>query len=139
MANPADLHAALLDRLAAIPNVTVYDADVPEAPPADPDDGRVYPYAVAWGSGGFTPDQARALDGDAYGGLDWTARVTVAAGDPGWCLQAVHRVRAVLDGHVLTATAGPLIEEPGDPGLLRDPDTTPVRWYVPLVFRCLNP
>lgn len=138
MANPADLHTALLERLRTLTTLRVFDGDVPTSPPAEPATGRVYPYAVAWGSPGYTPEEARGLDADADGGLAWPVQVTVAAGDLTWCLHAVHLVRTALDGHVLAPGAGVLVEDEGTPGVQPDRDTTPLRWFVPLTFRSLN-
>ncbi len=132
--NPADLHAAVIARLrATVPALTVYDANVPSAPPADAA-GRVKPYAVVWGTAGWTPEEARTLDGDAHGALTWPEPVTVAAGDPSWCLAAAHAVRGALDGYPL-ADAGILRELEGTPAMRRDPDTTEPRWFVPFTFR----
>lgn len=133
--NPAALHAAVIARLqaAGIADFEVYDADVPSAPPAD-GAGRAYPYAVAWGAPGWTPNEARTLDGDAHGALQWPEPVTVAAGSPGWCLAAAQAVRDALDGFHIDG-AGFLREQPGTPNMQRDPDTTPPRWYVPMTFR----
>lgn len=132
--NPADLFAAVVARLqAAAPTVTVFEADVPTSPPAD-GNGRVYPYAVVWGAPGWIPDAARTIDGDAHGALDWPCPVTVAAGDPAWCLAAYQLVRQALDGFHITG-AGPLREQTGTPPMTRDRDTTPARWYVPAIFR----
>lgn len=132
--NPADLQAAVIARLQAqVPTVVVHDALVPDDPAAD-GSGRVLPYAVAWGTAGWTPDQARTLDGDAHGALTWPCPVTVAAGDPTWCLRAAHAVRGALDGFHIDG-AGFLREQPGTPPMTRDRDVTPVRWYVAFTFR----
>lgn len=137
MTGPADLHAALLTRLDALPSVTAYDGQVPSAPPAD-EDGRVYPYVVLWPSAGTTAEEARRLSGDAHGAIDWPVALTVAAGTPTWCLQAVALVRAAVEGWTPPGAAGPLREEPtgaAAAGAGRDEDTTPVRFFVPLAFR----
>lgn len=132
--NPAALHAAVIARLkaAGIADFEVYDSDVPSAPPAA-DDGRVYPYAVVWGSAGWTPDEARSITVDAAGALTWPEPVTVAAGSPTWCLDAARAVREALDGYRIGDDL--LYEQPGTPNMQRDPDAKPPRWYVPLTFR----
>lgn len=147
MTSPADLHTALVSRLrsALAGRVTVYDGDVPglkpDGTPNDPPQadgqGRVFPYCVVWSSPGAAP--AEAAVHDVSTGLDWAEQVTVAAGDPGWCLQAVPLVRAAAVGAVLVPDAGPLIDEtPRSRGVLRDPDAGPPRWFVPLQFGCLT-
>jgi len=135
--NPADLHAALVTRLKALqptnPNLAVFDGDITTTPPAA-NDGRVWPYAVVWGTPGYTPDEARSITADAAGELAWACPVTVAAGDPLWCLRAAHLIRTHLDGwridpdHVL-------VEQPGTPPLTRDADVQPPRWFVAFTFR----
>lgn len=134
MTTPAELHAAVRTILEALPTVQAFDGDVPAAPPAD-EAGRVYPYAVLWPAPGgdrFEP----ALSGPR-GGLVWVAQVTVAAGDPTWCLQATGTVRAALDGVWLDDTASPLTDDtPSSRTIARDPDVKPPRWFVPLRFTC---
>jgi hypothetical protein len=136
MAGPAALHATTATQLRTIDSVTVFEGQVPSAPPADAGTGRVYPYVVLWGAPGFTPEEARNLEGDADGGLEWPVQVTVAAGDLTWCLGAVGLVRAALDG--FRVPGGRLAEELGGPGVQVDEDTRPVRFYVPLFFRSLT-
>lgn len=135
MTSPVDLHAVVLAALEAIPHVAAHDGRVPKDLPAD-SDGRVFPYAVLWGSPGHTPVEARNLEGDADGALEWPVQVTVAAGDITWCLAACAEVRAALDG--LRFHGGVLHEEPG-PGVRSDDDATPPRFYAPLLFRSLHP
>lgn len=132
----AELHAVTLALLAAIPTVTGYDADVPSTPPAETTTGRVYPYAVLWPSPGGEGPEPSVAD---LAGLDWTCQVTVAAGDVGWCLQAVGLVRTALDRAVLAP--GVVLRDETSPlqKVRRDPDVSPPRWYVPLEFRALTP
>lgn len=139
MTSPAVLHAALVAVLDALPTVGAYNGQVPPNPPTDDLTGQVYPYVVVWGTAGWTPDDARTLSGGADGALDWPSRVTVAAGDLGWCLEAAHLVRQALEGRELIEGAGPLREDPIDLGVQKDEDATPPRWYVPLIFRCQTP
>ena len=133
MTTPASLHTQVLTLLHAT-TVTAYDGDVPDRPPAD-QSGRVYPYAVLWPGGGGNPaDPALARH---HGALTWEAQVTVAAGTPTWCIQAVDVVRAALRGVWLTTGASPLLDEtPASQTLLRSEDTQPPRWYLPLRFVC---
>lgn len=133
MPSPADLHTAALVQLRTIPHLTVFDGDVPDAPPAD-EAGRVYPYAVLWPGPGGDPTDADLVTG---GALTWVAQLTVAAGDLGWCMQAIGPVRDALRDQVLLPEASPLRDEtPASRVVLRDPDVTPTRWFFPLQFRC---
>lgn len=141
MTTPADLHAAVLAALDALPTVAAYDGAVPVAltHPAHADStGRVYPYAVVWPSPGGEHDE-RGLCGPLTG-MRWTVQVTVAAGTPTWCLQAVTVVRAALVGlQLVDATVSPLVDEtPRSRLVTRDDDTTPPRWFVPLQFGCVT-
>ena len=132
MTRLADLHAEVLAALRAITTVTSYDGDVPTSPPSQPD-GRVLPYAVLWPAAGGSP-QERPLGG-CTGLLTWSPRVTVAAGEVGWCLDAISLVRATLADRYLAAASGYLREiTPASRSLMRDVDTDPVRWYLPLEF-----
>lgn len=137
MTAPEDLAAALEALLEALPTVEAYTGGVPDKPPAEATTGRVYPYAVLWAGAGGSPFEA-AVAGP--GGLDWEAQVTVAAGDPTWCLQAITAVRAAVTGQVLVPGAGPLVDlTPKSLTVQRDEDPTPVRWFLPLIFGCLTP
>lgn len=133
MPSPADLHTALLARLRTVPHLTVFDGYVPDAPPADAT-GRVYPYAVIWPGPGGDPTDADLITG---GALTWFTRVTVAAGDLNWCMQAITPVRAALRDRRLHPQASPLRDEtPASRVAMRVTDVTPVRWFFPLQFRC---
>lgn len=140
MTAPADLHGLVLDRLAGITSLRVYDSTVGVLPdgsrerlPAD-GDGRVYPYAVLWPTPDWTPGVGRDLEHDAQGALTWDARVTVASGDPHWTLQAVPLVRSRLDNWPVRA-GNRLGELEGAVDVALDRDTSPPRWFVPLTFR----
>lgn len=135
----AELTAALKTLLTTTA-MPAYVGDVPAKPPADTT-GRVKPYSVIWPSAGYLPDYARTAGGtDAEdSGLEWPVQVTVAAGDPAWCLQAAASVRARMAGAVLVAGAGPLREESASPAMQKDPDVQPPRWFVPLLWRCATP
>ena len=134
MTTPADLHTALLARLRTAPAITVYEGTVPPSPPAGAD-GRVYPYAVIWPGGGGALGET-SLDARAHG-TDWRAQVTVVAGDLTWCLQAIALVRAAAVGVYLATDTTPVVDDtPPSMTLLRDPDVTPTRWYLPVLLRC---
>lgn len=129
-----DLHRATLVLLQAT-NVTVYSGAVPDGPPSD-SSGKVYPYAVLWGSPGSHPDwEASSLCDEDDGALAWEARVTVAAGEPTWALEAAINVRQALSRARPLPRSGLLREPEGSaPQVQKDPDAKPVRWFVPLVF-----
>jgi len=134
---PDVLHAAAVAALKTIGStrVTVFEADVPNRPPALAD-GRVLPYVVVWPGPGATATE-QAVTGPS--GLDWSVQVTVAAGDVTWCLQACTLVRGVLHGKVLVTGTGPLVDDtPRGLTVTRDP-ALPDRWFAPLIFACLNP
>lgn len=135
MTTPDELHTATLAILEAIPHMTVLDSEVPDDLPKDAA-GRVYPYTVLWPSAGYRPNEiADDLAGTPDGTLEWPVQVTVASGDVMWTLGAVRVVRAALAGAWLTPRTGRLREDPAAPSVTRDPDTTPARWFVPLLFR----
>lgn len=130
---PADLQAAVKAQLeAAVPTIDVHEGQVPDNPAAD-GSGKVLPYAVIWGSAGWVPAEARSVTADADGALTWPCPITVAAGDPIWCLRAAHAVRTALDGFRIDGDV--LYEQPGTPPMTRDKDPVPPRWYVPFTFR----
>lgn len=133
MSTAADLHAAVWAILDALPTVNAFDGDVPSAPPAD-GTGRVLPYAVLWPGPGGDPADASLRGG---GALTWDAQVTVAAGDIRWLLQAVDVVRAALADAWTAPGASPLRDvTPASRTVMRDTDVTPLRYFVPLLFRC---
>lgn len=137
MTTPLELHQALAARLKTLSSITVYeDGDVPSRPPADAQ-GRVFPYAVLWPASGAPAGESSVA---GQGGLDWHTQVTVAAGDLDWLLQASQAVRQALVGHVLVAGVGPLVDEtPATLFARRDPDVSPIRWFVPVLLGCLAP
>ena len=135
MTTPEALHTAVLVRLRAVPNLTVYDGSVPTTPPADAS-GRTYPYVVVWPSAGYRPNEiADSIAGTPDETLEWPVQVTVAGGDPTWVLQAATRARRALAGVFLTPQTGRLREEPGAPLISVDPDVKPARFFLPLLFR----
>lgn len=137
MTAPAVLHTALLDLLRGMPTVSVYEGDVPTSPPADAA-GRVYPYVVLWPTAGHPPLE-RPLAGDSGTALEWAPQLTVAAGTTGWLLAAVKVVRDTVEGAALTPWSV-LREDPTvTVTVQKDPDTSPVRWFLPLFFHTLTP
>lgn len=136
MADPADLHAAVLARLRAITSLSVHDADVPKNLPAEPNTGRVYPYLVLWPTAGHTPDDARTLGGVDGTELTWPFQVTAAGGTVTWALQAAALARGQLeDWFPPFPGAGQVHEDQTAPFIGKDEDVTPARFFVPLLFR----
>lgn len=133
MADPNALHEAALVLLQTLSNITIYDSVVADKPPADAS-GRVFPYAVLWASGGYRPPGSRSLVADTTGDLQWRANVTVAAGEPGWVLQAASVVRGALDGQVLVNHSSPLEEDGAAFNVLEDRDVRPHRMFLPMSF-----
>jgi hypothetical protein len=131
----ADLHAATLTLLRTIGTVTIHDGKVPPSPAADPS-GRTYPYAVLWPSAGFYPStDADTLCEEPGDELTWPVQVTVAAGDPTWCLQAADLVRKKLNKARLTPRSGLLRQDEVSIPATLDPAVSPARWFIPLLFR----
>lgn len=136
MTTAKELHAAVLARLATITSIQTYNGDVPDHPPAS-GSGRAYPYAVVWAGPG-APDPEADVAAQPRGELAYEARVTVASGSIDWTLETVALVRARLH-HVDILPGVRLREEPLGTPVSKDPDTAPVRWFIPLAFRCLTP
>lgn len=132
------LHRAALALLRTT-TVPAYDGTVPDDVLVNVA-GKVKPYAVLWGSPGSFPSYEGApLSEDDAGELSWTCRVTVAAGDPVWVLEAAVGIRALLSRARLLPRAGVLKEPEGyAPQVQKDPDSKPVRWFLPLVFDTMS-
>lgn len=138
MSSPDTLHQSVLTLLeAALTHVTVYDSEVPDAPPAD-SGGRVWPYVVVYPGGGSVDPDALNLGHAAGGGIRWSFQVTVVGGTSSRCLLAAHQVRQALAGVHLETGASP-IEEVSGTYIAKDRDVLPPRFYVPLLFRTQSP
>ena len=134
---PEQMHAAIKARLETlIPTdlAAVYSGRVPDDPPALAD-GRVKPYAVLWGSPGSSNPGAEDLCGEVDGAYLAVPRVTVAAGDPDWCLAATTAARDSLSRWQPAPEAERLRDDGFDPAMLEDEDVNPRRWFTPLQFR----
>ena len=129
----ASVMAQVLARLQTLPHISVFSGDVPLNVPAD-SSGNVYPYVVLWGSVGRDNVHGEDLTGGTEGAVVVPVRVTVAAGDPEWCLAAAEQVRALLSRWQPTG-AERLRDDHTEPTMLEDKDVTPRRWFVPLEFR----
>ena len=126
------LHAGVVGILRAIPNITVYDGNVDDKPPAD-QYGFVLPYLVVWASPGLAP--AHPLSAGASFGMDWSVQITCAGGSQERVLQGLALARTALDCARPASGSGPLIEQPGSPMLL-DRDVIPPRFFAALRYRC---
>jgi len=133
----SEIATAALAELEAIPNLVVFDNDVPELTAVQRDgQGNAKPYAVLWTSGGGV----RRSDRLAYAALDLSAgfTVTCAAGTPGGARWAVDKVRARLTGlRLLGVNHGFLKEVLDDPGPIRKDKDVPseIRWFLALPYR----
>lgn len=132
------LRQAVLDRLALVANVKVYDGRIDQTNPPDvipASGGVVRPYCILYAGGG------RGYSDRLTGGssaLSWSAQVTVAAGYPADCAAAVDRVRAQLTDQPVTIPDGVTshLREVADTGSIRvDEQISPARFYVPLIFQ----
>jgi hypothetical protein len=139
IANPRLLTDAVLVLLRTLPDVTVYDGEVdPEPPVIDDGTNRILPYAVVYA----TPGQPRIeeLSLVAPTDLDWTVQVTVAGGYQPDTLQAIHRVRLLLEGRAMTVagTSCGMLAQVNNPGpITRDDDIQPPRFYSPLAYQLI--
>lgn len=93
----ADAVYALLQ---GIEHLNVYDGELPNDPPKDPD-GRVHQYAVFFGGGGhaFGDRLNRSTPTD----VSWTCRILFVGGDTTRARWAVDHIRAALTGKRPTA------------------------------------
>lgn len=122
------------DQLQTLTAVNLFDGEVPGSPPLDPD-GRVHAYAV------FYPGIGRGYSNRGGGtahSLNWGCQVTCVGGDRTRALWCVDQVRGVLDGlRVTVAGRNALLVDvtPEETPLRRDPDISPPRFYLPLLYR----
>lgn len=81
------------------------------------------------------PDDERANGG--HGATNDTFQVTCVGGDSYRCLLAIAKVQTALEG-LRVPGAGRISQDDVDLGPLRvDPDPSPSRTYLPLIFRVL--
>ncbi len=124
---------ALLALLRLIPNVGVYDGEVPATPPLD-QDKRVKGYAVFYSGSGIP--RVPALNGRSVD-LGWQFTVVAVGGDQQRCLWVRDRIVAALvdvtptvEGRVAGRIC--LDHEVGPPRRFDDP--MPPRFSLPLLF-----
>lgn len=131
--DPVVLSDQVFTAIDAVNNLKVYDGDIPadDPPPTwSATDKRVKGYAVLYGGAGRLYP-TRLCDTPADTTI--TFQVTCVGGDRRQTLWVVKQVRTKLTG---VEMAGGVITEPFDPGpVRRDDDVTPVRLFVPLLFR----
>ena len=129
--------AAILGRLQAVPQLTVYDGEVPTTPLKDAP-GKVRPYAVLYMGAGRVPRSDRLAYAAANRDLGITFQVTCAAGTRAGASWAVDKTRTALTGQRLSDGANEtrLKETTESQALKRDPEIpSDIRWYAPLLYR----
>lgn len=129
------------DHLDATPNLTVYLIDVPTAPPTiSTEDRRVRPYALFLPIAGLPTDE---LDqGDTVVDLDYGWQIQCVAGRPADLMLLVDVVRGRMDRYVpgaadTTLATGPARQINSLATPIKDPDYTPTRYFIPLVYTTL--
>ncbi|HEY3559660.1 MAG TPA: hypothetical protein VGL05_19460 [Kribbella sp.] len=97
----------VLSMLRAIPNLNVFDGELPNDPPLD-GDGRAHPYCVFFGGGGraFGDRLNKSTPTDVV----WTCRILIVGGDATrarWTLDEIRKAltgkRPTDDGHLIEA------------------------------------
>jgi len=131
------VHKAVLARLQTLAGVTVYDGEVPSAPPTiDDGSGRVKPYLVLYAGVGSRPGDPDLAE--CSSDAEPSFQTTCVAGYPADLLNLIERVITLLETWApavadTTSTQPRVVNDPGT--ARRDDSTTPPRWYVPLVWR----
>jgi hypothetical protein len=122
--------AATLALLRAVPNLNVFEAELPGNPPLDPD-GRVHPYAVFFPGGGRAfGDRLNDIPTD----LRWDFRVLFVGGDGDRALWALDKIRAALTGK--RPTGGARLKELLDEVNIRvETDVVPSRTSGAILYR----
>lgn len=136
------LLAEAYDHLVGTPNLTVYLIDVPDQPPviSPGKDMRVRPYALFLPIPGLPTTE---LDqGDTVVDLDYGWQVQCVSGRPQDLMPLVDVVRGRFDRYVPGATDTALATGPARqlnllPSPIKDPDYTPTRYFIPLVYTTL--
>jgi hypothetical protein len=122
---------AVLALLRAVPNLNVFDAELPTDPPLDPD-GRVHPYAVFFPGGGNAFGDR--INQDLATDMSWSCRVLFVGGDRTRALWALDKVRAALTGK--RPTGGARLKEVLDQVETRvELDITPPRTSGAILYR----
>ena len=150
MTSPRDLHAFILERLAAQPNLQVFDGAPDDAAvstgwhPAGrshqvdvflDEDGRAHIYACLYIGQGWRDPDTGAVCSTSLGPRVVTFQVTAAGGDQDRALRAAQKVVDALDGIPAPGRAG-VIHLDADTGPLRvDRDPKPSRSWLPLFGR----
>jgi hypothetical protein len=91
----APVAAATYALLQAIPDLHVFDTELPSNPPLDPDK-RVHPYAVFFPGGGNAFGDR--LNQDTPTDVAWRCRILFVGGDMTRALWALDKIRAALTG-----------------------------------------
>jgi hypothetical protein len=124
----ADATYALLQ---AIPNLNVFETELPSDPPKD-EDGRVHPYAVFFPGGGNAFGDR--LNKDTATDVAWRCRVLFVGGDKTRALWALDKIRAALTG--ARPTGGARLKEVLDDVTIRtETDVIPSRTSGAILYR----
>lgn len=124
----ADATYALLK---AIPDLNVFDTELPENPPLDPD-RRVHPYAVFFPGGGNAFSDR--LNKDTATDVAWNCRILFVGGDKTRALWALDRIRAALTG--ARPTGGARLKEVLDDVTIRtETNVVPSRTSGAILYR----
>jgi len=122
---------ATLALLQAIPNLNVFDTELPSDPPKD-EDGRVHPYAVFFPGGGHAFGDR--LNKDTATDLEWTCRILIVGGDKTRALWALDRIRAALTS--ARPTGGARLKEALDDVIFRtETNVVPSRTSGLIIYR----
>lgn len=131
------LHDQTLTLLRTLGGVSVYDGEVGSRPPVIPDrTGRVRPYVVLYaGTGRRSGDDDLA---DVVSDAEPTFQTTAVAGYPPDLLYLFDRLVPLLERWApdlasAVCSSPRLVTDPGS--VRRDDDTTPPRFYLPLLWR----
>jgi hypothetical protein len=122
---------ATLTLLKAIPDLNVFDTELPKNPPLDPDK-RVHPYAVFFPGGGHAFGDR--LNKDAPTNTSWTCRILIVGGDKTRALWALDAIRAALTG--ARPTGGARLKETLDDVIFRtETNVVPSRTSGLIIYR----
>lgn len=124
----ADATYALLQ---AIPDLNVFDTELPSDPPLDPD-RRVHPYAVFFPGGGNAFGDR--LNKDMPTDVAWNFRILFVGGDKTRALWALDHIRAALTG--ARPTGGARLKEVLDDVTIRtETNVVPSRTSGAILYR----
>lgn len=135
MTSPHDLLEHVLNRLSALPSVTLYVGHVPDTVPVIPGTvpAQIKPYVVVWPGETRDPrDIDLAQEGPGYA---WTAYITVAARNAGEVMSVAHLVRSKI--HRSNGPGGSRFTHIDTGSVVRmdpDPSVKPSRAFLAMEF-----